>query len=72
MTAYVHVGIIGDIHRRNLKLKQIFERESLLNCFLGAIPLGLGQSDWLQTLPRALLAGFEKPERLVYSCFSYY
>ncbi|GAV65861.1 hypothetical protein CFOL_v3_09375 [Cephalotus follicularis] len=36
----------------------IYTRENLLNHVLGAIPHGLGREEWLQALPRALVAGF--------------
>lgn len=30
---------------------------------LGAIPRGLGREEWLQALPRALVAGFVKTDK---------
>lgn len=30
---------------------------------LGAIPQGLGREEWLQALPRALVAGFVKADK---------
>ena len=41
----------------------IFTRENLLNHVLGAMPRGLGQEEWLQALPRALVAGFVKTDK---------
>lgn len=41
----------------------IFTRENLLNHVLGALPLGLGREEWLQALPRALVAGFVKTDK---------
>ena len=38
----------------------IYTKENLLNHVLGAIPRGLGRDEWLQALPRALVAGFVK------------
>lgn len=41
----------------------IFSRDHLLNHVLGAIPRGLGRDEWLQALPRALVAGFVKTDK---------
>ncbi|XP_044490272.1 probable protein phosphatase 2C 15 [Mangifera indica] len=41
----------------------IYTREHLLNHVLGAIPCGLGRDEWLQALPRALVAGFVKTDK---------
>lgn len=41
----------------------IFAREHLLNHVLGAMPRGLGREEWLQALPRALVAGFVKTDK---------
>ncbi|KAG5005342.1 hypothetical protein JHK82_029366 [Glycine max] len=41
----------------------IFTREHLLNHVLGALPRGLGRDEWLQALPRALVAGFVKTDK---------
>ncbi|KAH7516477.1 hypothetical protein FEM48_Zijuj10G0139300 [Ziziphus jujuba var. spinosa] len=41
----------------------IFTRENLLSHVLGAIPRGLGREEWLQALPRALVAGFVKTDK---------
>ncbi|KAH9795077.1 putative protein phosphatase 2C 3 [Citrus sinensis] len=41
-------------------LDAIYTKENLLNHVLGAIPRGLGRDEWLQALPRALVAGFVK------------
>ncbi|KAL8171797.1 hypothetical protein V2J09_023601 [Rumex salicifolius] len=40
----------------------IFVRETLLSNVLSAIPQGLSREEWLQTLPRALVAGFVKTD----------
>ncbi|KAL2514905.1 putative protein phosphatase 2C 5 [Forsythia ovata] len=40
----------------------IFAKENLLNNVLSAIPQGLGREEWLQALPRALVAGFVKTD----------
>ncbi|KAI4373272.1 hypothetical protein MLD38_011413 [Melastoma candidum] len=41
----------------------IFTRENLLNHVVGAMPCGIGRDDWLQALPRALVAGFVKTDK---------
>ncbi|XP_052200392.1 probable protein phosphatase 2C 15 [Diospyros lotus] len=41
----------------------IFSRDHLLNHVLGALPRGLGREEWLQALPRALVAGFVKTDK---------
>lgn len=41
----------------------IFTKEQLLNHVLAAIPRGLGREEWLQALPRALVAGFVKTDK---------
>lgn len=41
----------------------IFTKEQLLSHVLGAIPRGLGREEWLQALPRALVAGFVKTDK---------
>lgn len=40
----------------------IFAKENLLNNVLSAIPESLGREEWLQALPRALVAGFVKTD----------
>ncbi|XP_057961855.1 probable protein phosphatase 2C 5 [Malania oleifera] len=40
----------------------IFAKENLLNNVLSAIPQGIGREEWLQALPRALVAGFVKTD----------
>ncbi|XP_027159959.1 probable protein phosphatase 2C 5 [Coffea eugenioides] len=40
----------------------IFAKENLLKNVLSAIPEGLGGEEWLQALPRALVAGFVKTD----------
>ncbi|CAI9096149.1 OLC1v1032232C1 [Oldenlandia corymbosa var. corymbosa] len=41
----------------------IYSRDNLLNHILSAIPRGLGREEWLQALPRALVAGFVKTDK---------
>lgn len=55
------VFAIFDGHNGNAAA--IFTREQLLNHVLGAIPRGLGREEWLQALPRALVAGFVKTDK---------
>ncbi|KAK6915641.1 PPM-type phosphatase-like domain [Dillenia turbinata] len=40
----------------------IFAKENLLNNVLGAIPQEVSREEWLQALPRALVAGFVKTD----------
>ncbi|XP_052181716.1 probable protein phosphatase 2C 5 isoform X2 [Diospyros lotus] len=40
----------------------IFAKENLLNNVLSAIPQGICREEWLQALPRALVAGFVKTD----------
>ncbi|KAL7235300.1 hypothetical protein ACSBR1_018743 [Camellia fascicularis] len=40
----------------------IFAKENLLNNIMSAIPQGIGRQEWLQALPRALVAGFVKTD----------
>ncbi|GER55426.1 protein phosphatase 2C family protein [Striga asiatica] len=40
----------------------IFAKENLLNNVLSAVPQGLDREEWLQALPRALVAGFVKTD----------
>ncbi|KAI4385919.1 hypothetical protein MLD38_003906 [Melastoma candidum] len=41
----------------------IFALENLLDHVMGLIPCGTGREDWLQALPRALVAGFVKTDK---------
>ncbi|XP_042458477.1 probable protein phosphatase 2C 3 [Zingiber officinale] len=41
----------------------IYTRDNLLNHVMCAIPHGLGREEWLQALPRALVAGFVKTDK---------
>ena len=41
----------------------IYARDNLLNHVLSAIPRGLSREEWLQSLPRALVAGFVKTDK---------
>ncbi|KAK7357760.1 hypothetical protein VNO80_17056 [Phaseolus coccineus] len=55
------VFAIFDGHNGNAAA--IFTRENLLNHVLSALPRGLGRDEWLQALPRALVAGFVKTDK---------
>ncbi|KAI5573847.1 hypothetical protein BDE02_10G107700 [Populus trichocarpa] len=55
------VFAIFDGHNGNAAA--IYTRENLLNHILGAIPRDLGREEWLQALPRALVAGFVKTDK---------
>ncbi|KAF8376706.1 hypothetical protein HHK36_031623 [Tetracentron sinense] len=54
----ISVFAIFDGHNGNAAA--IFTKENLLNHVVGAIPHGLGREEWLQALPRALVAGRER------------
>ncbi|PWA75504.1 protein phosphatase 2C family protein [Artemisia annua] len=41
----------------------LYSRDNLLNHILSAIPRGLGRDEWLQALPRALVAAFVKTDK---------
>ncbi|XP_042456552.1 probable protein phosphatase 2C 15 isoform X1 [Zingiber officinale] len=41
----------------------IYTRDNLLNHVMGAIPSGLSREEWVQALPRALVAGFVKTDK---------
>lgn len=55
------VFAIFDGHNGNAAA--IYTKENLLNHVLGAIPRRLGRDEWLQALPRALVAGFVKTDK---------
>ncbi|XP_058769072.1 probable protein phosphatase 2C 15 [Vicia villosa] len=55
------VFAIFDGHNGNAAA--VFTRENLLNHVLCALPRGLGRDEWLQALPRALVAGFVKTDK---------
>uniref|UniRef100_A0A7N0VLS0 PPM-type phosphatase domain-containing protein n=1 Tax=Kalanchoe fedtschenkoi TaxID=63787 RepID=A0A7N0VLS0_KALFE len=41
----------------------IYSKENLLNNVIGAIPPDLNREEWLEALPRALVAGFVKTDK---------
>ncbi|XP_022733815.1 probable protein phosphatase 2C 15 [Durio zibethinus] len=55
------VFAIFDGHNGNAAA--IFTREHLLSHVLSAVPRGIGREEWLQALPRALVAGFVKTDK---------
>ncbi|XP_076903322.1 putative protein phosphatase 2C 15 [Bidens hawaiensis] len=55
------VFAIFDGHNGNAAA--LYSRDNLLNHILSAIPRGLGHDEWLQALPRALVAGFVKTDK---------
>jgi hypothetical protein len=40
----------------------VFSKEKLLEHVMSAVPQGISREDWLQALPRALVAGFVKTD----------
>lgn len=40
----------------------VFSKEHLLDDVMSAVPQGISREDWLQVLPRALVAGFVKTD----------
>lgn len=55
------VFAIFDGHNGNAAA--IYTRDHLLNHVLSALPRGLGRDEWVQALPRALVAGFVKADK---------
>ncbi|CAI9779106.1 unnamed protein product [Fraxinus pennsylvanica] len=55
--------VFGIFDGHNGDAAAIFSRDHLLNYVLGAIPHGLRQDEWLQSLPRALVAEFVKTDK---------
>uniref|UniRef100_A0A5B6ZHV6 protein-serine/threonine phosphatase n=1 Tax=Davidia involucrata TaxID=16924 RepID=A0A5B6ZHV6_DAVIN len=56
-------SVFGIFDGHNGNAAAIFSRDHLLNHVLGAMPHGLGRDEWLQALPRALVAGFVKTDK---------
>lgn len=56
-------SVFGVFDGHNGNAAAIFSRDNLLNHILSAIPHGLGREEWLQALPRALVAGFVKTDK---------
>lgn len=56
-------SVFGIFDGHNGNAAAIYTREHLLNHVLGAIPRGLGREEWIQALPRALVAGFVKTDK---------
>ncbi|XP_051145732.1 probable protein phosphatase 2C 15 [Andrographis paniculata] len=56
-------SVFGIFDGHNGNAAAIFSRDHLLNYVLGAIPRGLAREEWVQALPRALVAGFVKTDK---------
>nr|XP_043638980.1 probable protein phosphatase 2C 15 [Erigeron canadensis] len=56
-------SVFGIFDGHNGNAAAVYSRDNLLNHILSAIPRGLGRDEWLQALPRALVAGFVKTDK---------
>ncbi|KAK9051084.1 hypothetical protein SSX86_027710 [Deinandra increscens subsp. villosa] len=56
-------SVFGIFDGHNGDAAAIYSRDNLLNHVLDAIPHGLKRDEWLQALPRALVAGFVKTDK---------
>ncbi|XP_024987990.1 probable protein phosphatase 2C 15 [Cynara cardunculus var. scolymus] len=56
-------SVFGIFDGHNGDAAAIYSRDNLLNHVLDAIPSGLRRDEWLQALPRALVAGFVKTDK---------
>ncbi|XP_071735621.1 probable protein phosphatase 2C 15 [Rutidosis leptorrhynchoides] len=56
-------SVFGIFDGHNGNAAAIYSRDNLLNHVLDAIPRGLKRDEWLQALPRALVAGFVKTDK---------
>ncbi|KAL7149380.1 hypothetical protein ABFS83_05G036800 [Erythranthe nasuta] len=56
-------SVFGLFDGHNGNAAAIFSKDQLLNYVMDAIPRGLGRDEWLQALPRALVAGFVKTDK---------
>ncbi|MFS8028822.1 putative protein-serine/threonine phosphatase [Helianthus anomalus] len=56
-------SVFGIFDGHNGDAAAIYSRDNLLNHVLDAIPHGLNCDEWLQALPRALVAGFVKTDK---------
>nr|CAD1840070.1 unnamed protein product [Ananas comosus var. bracteatus] len=56
------VLILSDLRWANGVSAAVFTKEHLLDHVLSAIPQGISREEWLQALPRALVAGFVKTD----------
>lgn len=55
--------VFGIFDGHNGAAAAIYSRDNLLSHVMSAIPLGFGREEWLQALPRALVAGFVKTDK---------
>ncbi|XP_077218694.1 protein phosphatase 2C family protein [Tasmannia lanceolata] len=55
-------SVFGIFDGHNGVSAAVFSKENILNHVMSAIPQGLGREEWLQALPRALVAGFVKTD----------
>ncbi|XP_047314163.1 probable protein phosphatase 2C 5 [Impatiens glandulifera] len=55
-------SVFGILDGHNGISAAIYTKENLLNNVLSAIPQGIDREEWLQVLPRALVAGFVKTD----------
>ncbi|VFQ66572.1 unnamed protein product [Cuscuta campestris] len=56
-------SVFGIFDGHNGNAAAVFSRDYLLAHILSAIPRGLNRDEWLQALPRALVAGFVKTDK---------
>ncbi|PWA96881.1 PPM-type phosphatase domain, Protein phosphatase 2C family (chloroplast) [Artemisia annua] len=56
-------SVFGVFDGHNGDAAAIYSRDNLLNHILDAIPIGLKRDEWLQALPRAMVAGFVKTDK---------
>nr|XP_043615599.1 probable protein phosphatase 2C 12 isoform X2 [Erigeron canadensis] len=56
-------SVFGIFDGHNGSAAAIYTKENLLNNVLGAIPRDLNREEWINVLPRALVAGFVKTDK---------
>nr|GEX84815.1 probable protein phosphatase 2C 12 [Tanacetum cinerariifolium] len=56
-------SVFGIFDGHNGSAAAIYTKENLLNNVLGAIPRDLNRDEWINVLPRALVAGFVKTDK---------
>lgn len=55
-------SVFGIFDGHNGVSAALFAKEHLLDHVMSAVPLGIGRDEWLQVLPKALVAGFVKTD----------